>query len=488
MKFLTDNPCTVDLFSTWPHPVECVTAYHFFWCSGTRLQKSPEGLLRPLLVEILRKAPKLIAKVEELGLIDDSATGFAPVDEGRPLSMRELAQVVDRLATCDDIPMRFCFFIDGLDEYGGQHRELIKILGQLASSAKIKSCVSSRPWNVFEDAYGETPWKLSLQDLTRDDIFYYAEGMLQTHPNWEEYSAAGGTLMREIMDKAQGVFLWVFLVVRSISDVLTNGDSVLSLQRRINKLPQDLETFSKHMLNAIDPFCHCEMAQTFKTVLQAEIPLGLMIYSLMDQCLEDDNLALSSPITAMDSHEIFAQRIQMRRRLDGRCKGLLEKQADRSVIDYLGPRINFLHRTVRAFFLTKGMADFLDDLAPDFIPNLTIFRAHVGLVKLMPVKKHYFHRSGVLSQIVADAYFYAYQTDQELGYLESEWLDERCSTTSGSEVSHTWAVRQKRIPELLVSHGADVHGNPDLPIGHSPWTENDQILGQLVSGYSGFFD
>ncbi|KAM0430101.1 hypothetical protein ACHAPT_006107 [Fusarium lateritium] len=597
MKLLTDHPRTADLLSTWSHPVECVTACHFFWCSGTRLQKSLDGLLRSLLFEIFRKVPELIAKVEELGLIDDSNAGFAPVDEGRPWSMQELAQVVDRLATCNDIPMRFCFFIDGLDEYGGHHREVIKILGQLASSANIKICVSSRPWNVFEDAYGgSTPWKLSLQDLTRDDILYYTEGMLQTHPNWEEYSAAGGTLVREITDKAQGVFLWVFLVVRSINEGLTNGDSVTTLRRRINKLPQDLEAFFKHMLNAIDPFYHREMAQTFKTALQAEEPLSLMIYSLMDQCLDDDNLALSSLIAPMDNHDIFARRRQMRRRLDGRCKGLLEIQADRSAIDYLGPRINFLHRTVRDFFLTKEMADFLDGLTPDFKPTLAIFRAYVALVKSMPVKKHHFHKSGVLSQIVADAFFYAHQTDQELGYLEPElvdelrytveemaalfdaetpwelncfiefsiskglscylaqqpecrqgaeavidgtflrealmettkpnsdgspdmtkvislflrrgsnpnrgirrvtrqartvrrnwstwiwtdpgnsataktsikipiwieWLGESCSVISGSEVSYTWAMRQQRILELLVSHGADVNGNPDL--------------------------
>ncbi|KAM0549163.1 hypothetical protein ACHAPJ_009472 [Fusarium lateritium] len=328
------------------------------------------------------------------------------------------------------MPMRFCFFIDGLDEFSGNHREVIKILERLASTAKIKICVSSRPWNVFEDAYGgRASQSLSFQDLTRNDILNYTKGMFQTHPNWDKYSASSDALLREITKKAQGVFLWVFLVVRSIESGLTNGDSISSLKRRVDEFPQDLEAFSTHMLNDIDPFYHERMARTFKTALQAQEPLSIMVYSLMDQCVESDELALKCPITPMDNHDIFRRRQQMRRRLDGRCK-------------------------VRDFFLTQEMADFLDKNAPSFDPKMVIFRAYVALVKMMPVKKHYF-QSGVSSRIITDAFFYANLIDQEPGYSEVELVDELRYTMEEAAATHNVDIpwERNRFVEFAISKG-----------------------------------
>lgn len=426
MKFLSDHPRTAELLNTWSQPRECIIASHYFWSSGTRLQKTLDGLLRSLLFEIFRQIPDLIAKIvpNDLALNDDDAS-FAAGDEGRPWSMFELSQVVNRLVGLDEMPVRFCFFIDGLDEYGGDHREVVKILSRLAASSIVKLCVSSRPWNVFEDAYGiRNSWKLSLQDLTQDDIRCYTESMLLEHPNWAEYSAAGDSLVREISDKAQGVFLWVFLVVRSLDEGVTNGDAISTLRRRIRQLPQDLEAFFKHMLDSIDPFYHRQMAQTFKAALQAEEPLGLMLYSMIDQGTDDDSRALHGPVTPMDRYEMYTRLKQMRRRLNGRCKGLLEIQPHYTDIDYLGPRVNFLHRTVRDFLLTKEMTDFLDGPTSDFKASSVIFRAHVALIKSMPVRKEHFRPSGILSRILAKAFFYAHEAEQELGYSDAGLVDE----------------------------------------------------------------
>lgn len=44
-------------------------------------------------------------------------------------------------------------FVDGLDEYHGNHQELVAYLQQLQKAPCIKLCVSSRAWNVFADAF-----------------------------------------------------------------------------------------------------------------------------------------------------------------------------------------------------------------------------------------------------------------------------------------------------------------------------------------------
>ncbi|KAF9878380.1 hypothetical protein CkaCkLH20_03872 [Colletotrichum karsti] len=424
MKYLGNHPRTSELLSAWAEPQECIVASHYFWSAGTELQKSIDGLVRSLLYEIFRQMPDLIDNVvlEESG---QSEYRFQSGEYGRAWSIFELERIVNHLVDCDKLALRFCFFVDGLDEYDGDHHKLIKILSRLASSPNVKLCVSSRPWNVFEEAYGKSSlWKLALQDLTQDDIRRYTESMLKEHPNWGEYSKAEQFLVKEITKKAQGVFLWVFLVVRSVHEGVTNGDAVSTLQRRVSQLPQDLETFFKHTLKSVNPFYHGQMAQMFYIALQAEEPLNIMLYSLLDYCTQDVSQVLQLSVQPMDKYEVFTRRNQMIRRLDGRSKGLLEIQTDHAASDYLGPRVTFLHRTVRDFLLTKEMAEFLAERLSEFKPSTVIFRAYVALIKLMPVRKEHFQRSGVLSRALEEAFFYAYQAEAESGSSESELVDD----------------------------------------------------------------
>lgn len=109
---------------------------------------------------------------------------------------------------------RFCFFIDGLDEYAdetaGEHHELIKYLDLLVQSTQVKLCVSSRPRNVFVDHYaGREELTLVLQDLTSQDMYEYFEGMLGEDERFRRLKAREPEpvgLVSRIRDKAEGVY------------------------------------------------------------------------------------------------------------------------------------------------------------------------------------------------------------------------------------------------------------------------------------------
>jgi len=82
--------------------------------------------------------------------------------------MMELVSTVRRLMHQVKVVASFCFFIDGLDEYDGDHNDIIQIIDELSRISRIKICLSSRPWNIFEDVFGQgSNQKLALQDLTR---------------------------------------------------------------------------------------------------------------------------------------------------------------------------------------------------------------------------------------------------------------------------------------------------------------------------------
>ena len=63
-----------------------------------------------------------------------------------PWGRAELFKAFDRIkALHNTIHKRFCLFIDGLDEYEGEHSELVELLSSFAASPNIKLCLSSRP-------------------------------------------------------------------------------------------------------------------------------------------------------------------------------------------------------------------------------------------------------------------------------------------------------------------------------------------------------
>lgn len=434
MKFLASHAMTFNTVSSWAAPNSCVIAQYYFWSAGTHLQKSLEGLIRSLLFEILRRKPELMPII----LLErwDAASGAEIQDfderDGSFWSMPELFRAADRLGDWKETSTRFCFFIDGLDEFSGDHNDIVKILDRLSSSPNLKICVASRPWNIFEDAYGQKKEnKFYLQDLTRGDIQIYVESMLEAHPNWNMIVSDDtrcSALAQKITRKSQGVFLWVHLVLKSLYEGLTNGDDLYTLRQRIRRFPEDLESFFKVMLKSIDPFYYPSTARFFKVALEAREPLTLMCFLFVDKAVRDVNFGLHRAISPMDDYEIFNNHSQMRRRVDGRCKGLLEVEKVPYATDYLGHRVNFLHRTVRDFLLTRDMTEFIEKHLKEFNVNHAIFQAFVALMKSMPVRDKVANTELELTTLFDESLHYAWKAEQETGQADPDLVDEARDT------------------------------------------------------------
>ncbi|KAH6671498.1 hypothetical protein F5X68DRAFT_121853, partial [Plectosphaerella plurivora] len=357
MKFLCDHYQTKEALALWAGVNECVISKHFFWSAGTLIQKSQEGLLRSLLYDVFLQCPQAAQEVCPIRW----AAAMRGEKDPESWKLPELRHTVLKLAEYHNLRYKFCFFIDGLDEYDGDHHDIIRIMATLAASPNIKLCLSSRPWNIFEDAYGRAlDQKLYLQDLTRNDISLYAHHRLEEHPNWvapldDAEKLHCRQLILEITEKAQGVFLWVFLVIQSLHEGLTNGDSIPVLHRRIRTLPADLEQFFKHMLSTVDPFYHAQMVQSFQVANASSGALPLMLYVFMDEELDHAGFALKAPVHQMPMYNVQRQHERMKRQLNGRCKGLLEVHSNPMEISYLKYEVDFLHRTVRDFLRTREM-------------------------------------------------------------------------------------------------------------------------------------
>lgn len=150
MKFISGHPKTDVALMKWANGRRLFVASYYFWNPGTEMQRSQKGLLQSILHDILHQVPELAEKIcPGRWNIEDSY-----LDRKKPWTLEELRKSFELLVNCQVtsdgkmLPICFCVFIDGLDEYQanhaeGDHYEMISLLQSMASSPNFKACVSS---------------------------------------------------------------------------------------------------------------------------------------------------------------------------------------------------------------------------------------------------------------------------------------------------------------------------------------------------------
>jgi len=292
-------------------------------------------------------------------------------------SLPSLIRAFKRLGTQNILKARFCFFIDGLDEYNGNHEDVVNLFKSVASSPNIRVCLSSRPLTIFDEAFEECP-TLILQELTGQDIELYIKTTLIESQNWRMLSRrdpeGSGKLVNEIVTKASGVFLWVTLVVQSLKQGLRNFDGLLILEERLSILPSDLGELYIHMLDTLDPLYFQRASQIFQIALNAKEPPASITLAYAIE--EDANLVLRSAVQPMkpEDEQYLTQAIGAQ--LKSQCVGLLEIKDD---------KVEFLHKSAKDFLQTPSVWRRLaKGVNRNFDPNLCLARAFLMQLKRLP--------------------------------------------------------------------------------------------------------
>jgi hypothetical protein len=282
--------------------------------------------------------------------------------------------------------------------------DIIRLIEVLKNSPNVKICVSSRPWNEFESVFGrDESRKIYMETLTRLDIAAYVQDMFERDPAFREMKEDDEDtcvgIIKEIVDSAKGVFLWVRLVVNSLLEGITNADRMVDLRRRLDALPTDLEEYFRRIVFIVDTFYRQRTAHCFRVTIEATSTLPLMLYWFMDQ--EDPvNYALNLNTRPMTMQATNIRLKQTRKRLNACCRGLLEVQffdtaeiAESSLCSSIlfNLKVDFLHRTARDFLETEKMKKQLEEWAPAGSDiDLCIASAVLALVKSVPQESEYF--------------------------------------------------------------------------------------------------
>ncbi|KAB5586139.1 hypothetical protein GE09DRAFT_55401 [Coniochaeta sp. 2T2.1] len=407
MKFLTADERTHTALKAWAHPSEAVIASHYFWNSGSKVQRSHDGMLRSLLFDIFSQVPEVISPVcrHEPWWSNRRAQRLGNGKITPKWSVSSLTNCLQRLATLDTLPTdaRFCLFIDGLDEYDGadkDSREMCDTLLGLTTSPRLKLCFSSRPSPVFGSRFASNPSRtLQVHELTAGDIERYTRDKIKDL-DWDHYvednhvdplspdTSPKEHLIHQFVEsvrrQAEGVFLWVFLVVRLVRNGLTNFDSLSDLRQYIHSLPSDITDFSWRMLDGIDIQYHQKMSEYLEIALYCYSEHWQVDSMLYARYAHDSTLP-DLPQRRWTESEYWRILASIRRQLHAATGGLLEIGTEKSTSAFLGPRVNFLHSTARSFLQRDEVEDFLRSKGRDsFDPGHAFFTSFLSLCEHLP--------------------------------------------------------------------------------------------------------
>jgi hypothetical protein len=261
----------------------------------------------------------------------------------RPYTWEELVYALNIVLA--DTQRCFLLIIDGLDEFEGKSDEVAELAIDLSRRPNVKVCAASRPWPVFEDKFDERPM-LKIEDLTRRDIVKYISGKFKSSRPFSKLQrinpANGHRLVEEVARRAKGVFLWVYVVVQSLLEGLTDGDTARELEERLSELPIELEELFDKIIRHLNPRYRKQASEMFQFVRGAPEDASLMAMVYSQASLDE---ALATPIEPLSDEDFAVHSETMRRRIYSRCKCLLEveKNAGRQA------KVTWLHRTAREY-------------------------------------------------------------------------------------------------------------------------------------------
>ena len=344
---------------------KCSTASFFFHDRGSEIQKSFKGLLQAVLSTMLGDIPELREPVYEAYRRDIGRIG----DKQFLWTADVLIDAFNSILHDHRVSASLCIFLDALDEYAGDHAHIAGFLQGLTkqpeSSVIVKVCFSSRLESVFVDNLSHLPGfhihDKTLGDITRlvDARFAANGGMRRCLAGLDEGKEAAERLRTRILSLAEGVFLWVKLILDELLQEFTDGSDLEDLHGALDRIPTDLQDFYKYIVNTrINPKHTAESNIIFELVRCAVQPLTLrqlliafQLASLPDGASFPDNI----PLKTVDRASRFVGSrsgglIEIKRR-EGEPLQLSEHDVVDSGLD--SHNVQFLHQTVKTFAATR---------------------------------------------------------------------------------------------------------------------------------------
>ncbi|KAH8816957.1 hypothetical protein F5884DRAFT_853390 [Xylogone sp. PMI_703] len=282
MKFAMKHPNTLQLL-TKSEDTPYLIAGFFFHDRGAEIQKSIPGMLQGILYSILIQTITLRQFVQPI-YAELCAAQKTKIPHW---SLESLRKAFEAIVQQRQIVTRLCLFLDALDEHHGDNDHLVGLMRQLVSDAdgkfvKIKLCLASRPWDTFVAHFENCPgFKIHLfmfQDIknyTSSKLHDSAPKDINTGSIDPSRQTHLDRLALSISEKAQGVFVWVRIVVQEITRGVGDRTPYFVLEKALDGMPEELEDLYEHTLSRIESHHADEAFVMLQIALCAFAPLQL---------------------------------------------------------------------------------------------------------------------------------------------------------------------------------------------------------------------
>jgi ankyrin repeat protein len=415
-----------------PHSSKQVLASFFFDAKGVPIQKTALGLYRSLLHQILSQDPELL--IEHTSIFTERCVNFGQYGPKWEWHVAELKGFLSTYLEQGSTRYPIRIYIDALDEAGvDTAMELINDFVQLISDLpNLYICFSCRNFPNLALDEGLT---IRMEDENYSDIENYVHHELQREFS-DDHRIDNFTEV--IVDEAAGVFQWVIIVIRTVSQLHRNGRSDASILQKLQEIPTDLHELYDQVLASIDPEDRLLAARLMQWIAFAEWPISLQEsrYAL----IIDVDCSYSSTGACRQSPDFVSTDEELKKRIGSLSGGLAEVKREHQL-----ETVQFIHQSVHDYLLENGLR-FLDGSLGNDVTGEVNFRLSRACI-------HYLRMTDVLSHDVGE-FDTLYQYDIGYGWAKNERrrreLEEKFPLlryATLSWISHAKTVELHRIPQ-----------------------------------------
>ncbi|KAM5342890.1 hypothetical protein ACJ41O_013856 [Fusarium nematophilum] len=320
----------------------------FFHGRGHELQRSPLGLLRSLLHQLLSRVPGALGDLVDY--FDAKRKSMGEPGEKWQWYLQSLQKYLQ--SALPRILKRFpvILVIDALDECGQQSAlELIEYLKRTLSrlppnDSQFGICFSCRHYPILALDGGLT---IRLESENEQDIATFVEA----HVSINHLDADVGRL---IIQRAQGIFMWARLVLKQVLLLDRDGEPTARIMAEIEGIPPDLNGLYVELINAVK-----HRSTTLKLMQWICFSTRPLTTDELQWALAVDPDCAWRSLDECQASDDFIADDKFDRRINNLSCGLAE------IIPSKDARVvRFIHQSVKDFFVGGGLWA-LDKTKPD---------------------------------------------------------------------------------------------------------------------------
>ncbi|KAF5257316.1 hypothetical protein FOXYS1_12168 [Fusarium oxysporum] len=314
----------------------------FFHSRGSKLQKTPFGLFRSLLHQLLRQVPEELTDL--MATFQQRCETVGKPGEEWQWHPRELQRFLKSslLKVLTTHPV--WLFVDALDECGKEDavklaQEFKSLLqGFPSTGSQFRICFTCRHYPILDQT---CQFEICLENENGKDIRTFVQDKLSSFPS---------TIPDLIIKHAQGVFIWAYLMVNQVLDLDQEGVGLKKIEAVILSVPQELDTLYRQLIQSMSP----DSLKLIQWICFATRPLSLD--ELRWAMLIDADCPHQSLYECQSAGDYPSDHDGLKRRVQTQSRGLAEVTSDTKVVQ-------FVHQSVKDFFVEKGLSALDDSVA-----------------------------------------------------------------------------------------------------------------------------